>query len=161
MIKQEVITMKRIKVLFVFIPVFLMLLTAALEAGNGWGIGFMVGNPTGLSFKAWTGKTRAFDAGAAWAFGDQDKLQLHADYLFHNYRVIKVESGQLPFYVGIGARVKFEKDTRVGVRIPVGLCYLFKNHPIDIFFEVVPIIDLAPETEMDMNVALGIRYFFK
>lgn len=161
MIRQEVIIMKRTKSLFIFLLVFLAFCTAVVEASNGWGIGFMVGNPTGLSFKAWTDKTRAFDAGAAWAFGDENKLQLHVDYLFHNFRVIKVESGQLPLYIGIGGRVKFEDDTRVGVRIPVGLCYLFENHPIDIFFEVVPIIDLAPETEMDLSVALGIRYFFK
>lgn len=160
MIKQEVIIMKRTKSLFILLPLFLALFTVAGEAGNGWGIGFMVGNPTGLSFKAWAGKTRAFDAGAAWAFGDENKLQLHADYLFHNFRVIKVESGQLPLYIGVGGRVKFEAETRVGVRIPVGLCYLFKNHPIDIFFEVAPIIDLVPETELDLNVALGIRYFF-
>lgn len=152
--------MRQIKSVFIFLLVLLTFCTA-VEANNGWGIGFMVGNPTGLSFKGWIGKTKAIDAGAAWAFGDENKLQLHADYLFHNFRIIKVESGQLPFYIGIGGRVKFEAEMRVGVRVPVGLCYLFKNHPIDIFFEVVPVIDLAPETELNLNAALGIRYFFK
>jgi hypothetical protein len=153
--------MRRTKSVFIFLLAFLTICTAAVEAGNGWGIGFMVGNPTGLSFKAWSGKTKAFDIGAAWSFGDENKLQLHADFLLHHFRIFNVESGQLPFYIGIGGRIKFEAETRLGIRVPVGLCYLFKNHPIDIFFEVVPVIDLAPETELNLNASLGIRYFFK
>jgi len=33
---------------------------------EGTGIGFMVGEPTGLSLKTWTGGNNAIDAGLAW-----------------------------------------------------------------------------------------------
>jgi hypothetical protein len=31
---------------------------------------------------------------------------------------------------------------------------------LDFFFELVPILDLAPSTDFGMNAAIGIRYFF-
>jgi len=155
--------MKRVYRIPVFWLVFLLLFPAVVKgkgSNNGWGIGVILGEPTGISLKLWTGGTTAFDAAAAWSFRNQDKLHLHLDYLVHNYKLIKVESGKLPVYYGIGGRVKFEDDTRVGVRIPVGLCYQFANHPIDIFLEVVPVLDVAPETHFDVNASIGARYFF-
>jgi hypothetical protein len=31
---------------------------------------------------------------------------------------------------------------------------------VDIFLEVVPILDLAPKTDFKINAAIGARYFF-
>jgi hypothetical protein len=65
------------------------------------------------------------------------------------------------YYVGIGARLKAtEGDSRIGVRVPLGLDYVFDDTPIDIFFEIAPILDLAPSTDFRLNGSLGLRYFF-
>ncbi|MBP2681688.1 MAG: hypothetical protein H6Q78_1551, partial [Candidatus Krumholzibacteriota bacterium] len=45
-------------------------------------------------------------------------------------------------------------------RVPVGLTYIFDGAPLDIFFEIVPILDLIPDTEFDANAAIGIRFYF-
>ena len=50
--------------------------------------------------------------------------------------------------------------TRVGLRLVLGLEYLVEAYPMSIFFEVAPIVDVAPETEGSMNGGLGIRYVF-
>jgi hypothetical protein len=74
-----------------------------------------------------------------------------------------VDKGRLPFYYGIGGRIKFAEnnnDDFIGVRVPFGLAYIFATAPVDIFFELVPILDLAPDTDFDFNAALGARYFF-
>ena len=69
--------------------------------------------------------------------------------------------GSLPFYYGIGGRIRFdEEDSRIGARIPLGLDYLFEGSRFDLFLELVPILDLAPETELNLNAGLGARYFF-
>ncbi|UCH66063.1 MAG: hypothetical protein JSW63_02715, partial [Ignavibacterium sp.] len=66
-----------------------------------------------------------------------------------------------PIYYGIGARLKFgEEDTKLAVRIPVGAAYLFEDAPVDIFLEVVPMLELIPKTKFQFNAALGARYFF-
>jgi len=38
---------------------------------------------------------------------------------------------------------------------------LFADTPLDIFVEVVPVLDLVPDTDLDFNGAVGIRYIFK
>ena len=82
--------------------------------------------------------------------------------VFHNFNLINVASGSLPIYYGIGGRIKFddEDENKIGVRIPIGLAYQFADAPLDIFFEIVPLLDLAPATDFGLNGAIGIRYFF-
>jgi len=46
------------------------------------------------------------------------------------------------------------------VRIPIGVSYYFANDPLELFFEIVPILDLAPATEFSGNGGFGIRYYF-
>jgi hypothetical protein len=137
-----------------------MLFAGSAVSQGSFGLGIIVGEPTGVSAKFWVTDRTAIDAAAAWSFSDEAALHLHADYLLHNFDLINVEQGRLPIHFGIGGRVKFEDESRVGVRIPVGLTYIFDGAPVDIFFEVVPILDLIPDTEFDLNAAIGARFFF-
>jgi hypothetical protein len=142
--------------------------TGVRAQDHGIGIGIIVGEPTGLSAKAWTGGITAFDFAAAWSFSHGSALHLHGDFLLHRFDLIQVDPGTLPLYYGIGARLKFRdesggdnEDARFGMRIPVGLAYLFDDAPLDVFVEVVPLLDLAPDTEFTLNASIGIRYFFE
>ena len=138
----------------------LVVLTTGALAGNV-GLGVMVGEPTGVSLKVWSGSRTALDAAAGWSLGEGDWIYVHGDYLWHRYE-FDVDEGSLPFYFGIGARVLVHEghDSRVGIRVPLGLDYLFANHRWDIFIEVAPVIDLAPDTDFDVSGGLGARYYF-
>ncbi len=138
---------------------FLSSITVSAKAHN-FGLGISVGEPTGLSGKLWTGNNTAIDGALAWSFGHEDAFHLHSDFLVHNYKWIKVSEGRLPVYYGIGGRIKMEDDSKVGVRIPVGLNYQFADAPLDIFLEIVPILEMVPATDFNMNAAIGIRFFF-
>ncbi|WP_233505466.1 hypothetical protein [Rhodohalobacter sp. SW132] len=160
--------MKRNKLLAVFTLAFMLTFLqlnsahAQADTGNGGnvGIGIMFGEPTGLSVKAWTSSRTALNIGAAWSLsGRNEAIHLHADYLFHSW-FGDVNRGQLGFYYGIGARAIFAGDPTAGVRIPLGLNYVFENSPFDLFVEAVPILDLTPDTEFAGNGAFGIRYYF-
>jgi hypothetical protein len=60
-----------------------------------------------------------------------------------------------------GGRVIFgSNDTYIGARVPVGLDYIFSGTPLDIFVEIVAILDLAPSTDFDIGGGLGIRFWF-
>jgi len=48
----------------------------------------------------------------------------------------------------------------VGLRIPVGLEYIFSGERVDIFLEIVPLLDLVPDTDFSLNGGIGVRYFF-
>ena len=129
---------------------------------RGFGVGIIIGEPTGLSFKSFISGTTAIDGAAAWSFSDHHSaFPLHVDYLVHSDDLINVQKGRLPFYFGIGARVKAADDAQFGVRIPVGLSYEFQSFPSDIFLELAPIMDLARATKLRMNGAIGIRFYIQ
>ncbi|MBN2039907.1 MAG: DUF3996 domain-containing protein [Spirochaetes bacterium] len=164
--------MKKLSFILILIFAFCTANAAAADtaAGEQFGIGLIVGEPTGVSMKYRITENSAFDLGVAWSFANEDAFHIHSDYLIHNFNLIKVPEGQLPFYYGIGARVKFAEDdknknrdkdgTIFGARIPLGLSYMFANQPIDIFGEIVPVLDLVPDTDFALNIAVGARYFF-
>ena len=127
---------------------------------SGLGMGLILGEPTGISGKYWMSPWSAIDGGFAWSIDKKGTIQIHGDYLWHNYDIISVIKGKLPIYYGIGGRLVFATDNIVGVRGVIGLDYVFDGTPLDIFFELVPILDLAPKVGFDFNAAIGIRYYF-
>ena len=146
---------------FLFASVFILSLSATtFSQDSGAGVGVILGEPTGVSFKYWTHSSGAFAGAAAWSFVDEGAFHIHIDYILHNFDLIKIPEGRLPFYYGIGGRIKASKDARIGARVPLGLAYLFNNAPVDIFLEVVPLLDLAPKTAFRINAAIGARYYF-
>jgi hypothetical protein len=149
------------KITSFLILVFLMASMTFVQAQEkGFGIGIVVGEPTGVSGKLWLGGQNALDMAAAWSFKGDGNLLLQADYVWHTFNLISVSSGKLPLYYGIGGRVILSEDPLLGVRVPVGLDYMFSGAPVDIFLEIVPILDLIPSTDFDIGGGLGVRYWF-
>lgn len=149
--------------LIIYILSFLLILCGhAVAEDRGFGLGVILGEPTGISGKYWVTSNIAVDGAAAWSFAGDDGVQLHADVLYHKFDLFNVKTGKLPIYFGAGARIKFtiDDDNRFGMRVPVGIDYIFENVPLDIFFELVPIIDFAPSTKFAFNGGVGVRYFF-
>ncbi len=145
----------------IFLALSVILACSTVQAqDSGLGLGIIIGEPTGISGKLWTGYRTAIDGAVAWSFEKESSMHVHGDLLFHNFHVTKAHQGKFLTYYGIGGRVKFEDDSKVGVRIPLGINYLFAKAPLDFFVEIVPILDLAPSTDFSLNGAIGIRYFF-
>jgi hypothetical protein len=139
----------------------IVILPLTLKAqDSGFGLGIILGEPTGISFKNWVGSREAFDVAVAWSFEGEGAIHIHADYLFHNFRLFNIQKGDLVLYYGIGARVKTVNKTQVGVRIPIGLSYLFERDPVEIFFELGPIMNFTPKTIFRMTTGVGVRYYF-
>jgi len=129
----------------------------AQKENKNFGLGVMLGEPSGVSVKKWFSEKTAFDIGAAWSLEDFQTLHLHSDFLIHS----ELEGSEnLLFYYGIGGRIIFADDPNIGVRIPIGLNYVFENAPFDLFVEAVPILDIAPDVALAGNGAVGIRYYF-
>ena len=147
--------------------VLMLTLTILLCAGaahaqdKGFGIGIILGEPTGISAKKWIGSHSAIDAAVAWSFGQGGSFHLHADYLHHNFNLFDVESGRLPLYFGIGIRFKTDPETTLGARFPVGICYIFEKAPLDIFLEIGPVLDLIPGMSFEFTGSIGARFYFK
>lgn len=134
---------------------------AARAQEKGFGAGILLGEPTGVSLKGWLSPTTAVDAGIGWSFRNDGGFHLHADYLFHNFDVFHTTE-RLPLYYGIGGRLETAShtDAHLGIRMVVGVDMLFRSAPFDIFFEIAPVLDLAPTTEGTVNAGIGGRFWF-
>lgn len=145
-----------------------LLLTAAEVAtaqsnGGNFGLGIIIGEPTGIDAKIFLSKKNALEFALAWSLNDDNDLHIQGDYLWHNYTLIDLDSSdEMPLFFGIGGRVilRDHPDDVVGIRFPVGLAYMFANYPFDIFAEIVPILDVAPDSDFDLEGAIGARFWF-
>jgi hypothetical protein len=63
-------------------------------------------------------------------------------------------------YYGGGAKFVFSDDFMFGVRLPVGVLHDFKKPACDVFFEVVPVVLLTPDIKVDLDAAIGARFYF-
>jgi len=136
---------------------------AAVAREHPFGLGVISGEPTGISGKLWLSNKTAIDGAMAWSLESNANFQVHGDFLIHDFNLIKVQKGSLPVYYGIGGRIRTwdnNNDDNVGVRFPLGMEYIFQGNRFDLFLEVVPVLDLAPSTDLQFNGALGFRYFF-
>jgi hypothetical protein len=126
---------------------------------RGFGLGLVVGEPTGLTLALRPGVNDAVQAHASWSILD-DRFRVSADYL-RSLAVVRAEGWEVPFYLGLGAVTAFSEDTvALGGRIPLGFAVHPGDLPIEPFLEVAPGLYVFPETEPLIEGAIGIRYYF-
>ena len=122
-----------------------------------------MGDPLGISVKLWNNKETAFDG--VLSLGQTRTLYVHADYLLHNYELLRdlskeLNSGDLVFYYGGGAYISFwtTNSMGLGARLPVGVEYLV--NPFDLYIEVAPALAITPAMGLTFYGGLGVRFDF-
>ena len=156
--------MRKIIIIFTCTIISVALMTAAGEAAERkkWGLGVIAGQPTGFTLKFMLDDISAIDAGVGWSTSGDDEFAAYGDYLYHIYDLFGAAKGQLPLYFGGGLSYikRDSRDDKFGVRIPIGVEYLFERVPLGAFGEVVPVLNISPDTEFDLQGGIGIRFFF-
>lgn len=154
--------MKKLFICMTLLAVLIPVSSEAAQHRSSFGAGIILGEPTGVSMKLWTSGSTAVQGAVAWSFTENTNLHLHADYIWHRWNVFTVEKGSLPLYFGVGGRLRLRDhvDDTLGVRFPVGVSYEFADAPFDLFLELVPVLDVAPSSEFDLNAAIGGHYYF-
>jgi hypothetical protein len=154
-----------------------------------FGLGFALGAPTSLVGKLFVGAGQAIDFGVGFVGsgygysrrgcwdgrkyvncnGGYDQLGLHADYLWQDNLVYGKVT--LDWHIGAGARLwildqdNYGSDgngtVAVAARMPVGLDLMFQRPSfLEVFFEVVPSLYVVPGAGIDLEAALGARFYF-
>ena len=149
----------RMKVTVLLIATFMVCSALPMDAG-AFGLGVIVGEPTGLSYKSFLTDKVAIDGALAWGFANEEALQIHFDALFHGRSLGTANGGRFPIYYGLGVRVKFEDTTNIALRAPLGLVLMFDTLPVDLFMEVVPMLQIDPGNDLSLDIAFGARYYF-
>lgn len=127
----------------------------------GFGLGVIVGKPTGISLKSWISRKHAIDFKIGWSFPEK-KIHVVGDYLSYFPEWIKKRSWYP--YVGIGGRLKMKQEQEdwqfnLGIRLGIGIEYIYRQ--FGLFGELYPVMDLVPETNFDIEGGIGVRYYFK
>jgi len=144
-------------------------IVSATEAENNFGVGFALGDPSGISAKIPTSEMNAinlvmgYDVDPAPGDGDccnDGRLYVGGDYVWYNYNLIPVSVGKLPLYYGPGVWASIANNSSIGIRAVLGLEYQFANAPFDMFLEIGPGIRIVPNTSGDVSAGLGARFFF-
>jgi hypothetical protein len=140
---------------------------------HGFGVGVILGEPTGISAKLWTSSDNAIDFGLGFSDGgdriayngDYDgdtRYHFHMDYLWHSFNAINSVE-RFPIYYGIGFMFNNGAgyDAAFGVRGVIGIAWLSRSIPIDIFAELAPVLQLTSVVGLGVEGGVGIRYFFE
>lgn len=147
------------------------------DANKTFGLGLELGEPTGITGKYFLSADRALDFGVGeiYNYVDRTGIHIYADYLFHPVSLVSAEAFELPFYVGIGGRFWNFTDhpangvddsaSAIGIRVPLGISFDFNSVPLDIFLQIVPVLDFysgyaAHSVYLDFDVSVGVRYWF-
>ncbi|MFV2058082.1 MAG: hypothetical protein ACC707_16575, partial [Thiohalomonadales bacterium] len=144
--------MKQLRILAIFSCLVYGPAMAADRDGE-FGIGLGTPAPTGISMKYWTSRITAYDFFAEWAF-DEKKINVHFDYLFHDYKTVFMDDAESPVYWGFGARFIEEsnEDVITGIRFPIGISYLPNNKPFELFAEAAARINVTPSTSFGVDL---------
>jgi hypothetical protein len=156
----------------------------ATEVGYGrkFGLGFVLGDPTGLSAKLWVSSTNSLDFGlgffgygAGGCFRDNNNVQ-HCNSFGYNVGTFNVDylwqsnivrgTAQLDWHIGVGGRAIFYGNCggncfALGARAPIGLDLMFSNPSfVEIFFEIAPAFYVIPGFGFGFEGGLGVRFYF-
>ena len=152
--------MKRTHLLFLVLSIILFT-NISYSQEKGFGLGVIVGEPTGINAKLWTSASTALNFGLGYSFTSSNSLfDFYADYVFHNSNMLQSEEKFIVYY-GPGARLKInEHESRLGIRGVIGILWLPGETNFDLFVEAAPILDIVPETKFDFAGGIGGRYYF-
>ncbi len=146
---------------------------AAPSSSESFGLGVIFGSPTALTLKSYLQSDRALDFGFGYSWNHS--VVLYSDYLFefkHAFHSSNKTVNEWAPYVGVGALVGFYDSGHKAVinnnstsavfamRIPLGIDWRIPKSPVELFLELVPLIDLIPGLDGDFEGGVGVRVFF-
>ena len=148
---------------------------AQTPIGKVFGFGFSIGEPTAVTVKFRTGRSSAMDISAGKSALGYPSVRI--DYLWQFTNLISSPSWS--GYTGIGLAVGFDKKGEYFVfrkhadsshwfmtkdpvgagRLLLGIDYLPRYAPIELYAELCPLIAFYPKTALDIEGAIGIRFY--
>jgi hypothetical protein len=142
---------------------------APLRAQGRFGFGLVIGEPTGLTWKYRMSHENAIDG--VVGFSPADRFRIHADYLWSSHPFV---DASFSLHYGAGAALGFASSTyfpsRDGyfvrtvdlgfaARVPVGIDYAIPRSPVELYFELAPLVILSPSAGVGIDAGIGVRVY--
>ena len=141
--------------------------SSAAAAGGPFGAGVILGDPSGVTAKYFTGNNDALSGGIG--AGYHNGFYIYVDYLRHFRGIIPLRGTTL--YIGAGPGIHHHENDNnknrddddynsLECRVPVGVEYTFTQVPIGCFLELVPALEIVPDIDFHIRGGIGFRYYF-
>lgn len=126
---------------------------------DGFGIGPVLGEPTGLNGQFFWDNSAALDVTAAWSWNEW--LLLSADFQMYDFLMDMPREWKWYYGGGVYMSIANEDgdDNSFGVRVPLGLKYHFPYTIVDVWGEVAPGVELAPATKGSIQGGIGLTFW--
>ncbi len=134
------------------------------------GAGFVLGEPTGISWKYRINETNAVDGSIG--FSPYDRYRIDVDYLwqahpFNERRLglhygagVAFGFGRTDYIVYDGGYIFRDRELGFAARGVVGLNYIVPRSPVELFVEVAPLIIMTPVSGSGVDAGFGARFYF-
>jgi hypothetical protein len=131
----------------------------------GLGMGAVLGEPVGASASYRFQERIAVQAHLGWRFS-QHKAHLGVDGIIDLIDIPTDDAMgfHYPLYMGLGLRL-LSRGSRgskggLGLRIPTGVAVIPDASPIEVFFELAPVLAVVPAGPVGLDAVLGGRVVF-
>lgn len=130
---------------------------------SNWALGIFLGEPTGITVQLDVGATQALEVKAAWNFvaagqNEGGNVTLQGNYVLWFPGLLVFDGHDIPPFAGIGVEARFGTDFLLGLHIPFGVRYRFREVPIELALELGAGMSLIPSTSFLGSGGLAIRW---
>jgi hypothetical protein len=153
------------------------------QAGYTFGIGGVIGQPTGVSMEFLLGGGHAIQAVFGFDLWYRDGFTTFANWQWHPLIITSISAFDLSFHFGAGLFLSFwydhhydflcdwdprahryynchDEDVGLGALVPVGLDMFFTGAPVEVYLELSPGFWFVPFIDFWMLGGVGARYYF-
>jgi len=134
------------------------------SSNENLGVGFIVGDPTGITASYVYNKNKEVTVALGLI---ENHFQLNLDH--HWNTKLRIDDDELDVFYGLGLILE-EKHNRyaekrnqsgfsIGARSPFGVQYIYRTAPIRVFFEIAPTLRFIGHSGTDVDISIGVRYF--
>ena len=167
--QQGVFLMFRSKI--IPLVLFSSLMLPGFASAKTWGLGAVIGAPTGFSANYFLSESRTVHTTLAYDFSGDDEVQLASHYQWRMNN-LNFETLKLGWFYGVGARFALidhdhkhnhhddHEDIELGPSATLGLFHEFASAPLELFLKGNLTVNVIEDTDVDIDGMLGLHYNF-
>jgi hypothetical protein len=159
---------------FLFLSLLFSGVAQAQDSYKKFGLGIVLGEPSGLSTKVFLSRASALDFDVAYSVFAEN-FMFTGDYLYHFDDALEGQNSTVTIrpYIGgggvlwlgdrdvfVGKNAQNNSDRALGVRFTGGFSFFFPKVSVEAFADLSPGVGLFPETGFIVGGVIGVRYFF-
>jgi hypothetical protein len=165
--------MKQLPLTFTRWMLISSLMVPGLAFAKTWGLGAVIGAPTGLSANYFLSESRTVHTTLAYDLSGDDAFQIASHYQWR-MNDLNLEKLKLGWFYGVGARLAFkdhdehnhhnhdrdDDKTDFGPSGTIGIFHEFTDVPLEVFLKGNLTVNIISDTDVDADGMLGLHYNF-